>query len=750
MHRLSTDLYTDDGWNVIKKGDDSSQAITDGTNFMIGNGYLGYRATLAMERKKGYAGCIVSDTWDKADGKWEELSTVPNALYLSIDKASKKNVVRTLDLKKAMTRQAYHLDLLGVSIVVEEEKFASIVERHVIMMRYTMTANEPICFELVTGIDQDVWSLNGNHLQDHETFNVEKDVGVRARTVEKNDLIVVLEKLSLNDYESVQTYQEAKVTGRSIRIKLDANRPYVIEKAMIVVTSNDSENPLKEAVDVHARLEKYDQVAREHIRAWKHKWDLFDMRLTGPMRDQVALRFNAYHQIIATPTHRPLPIGARGMSCQAYQGAAFWDQEIYSMPMFLHTEPEIARNILLYRYLTLPGAKRKAKKHGFEGAFYAWISGKTGDELCPDFFFKDVLTKRDIRNHFNLWQIHISSDIAYAIDRYYTVTKDEDFMIAYGIEMMIEISRFIASRVCYMPRRERYELLRVQGPDEYHENVDNNAFTNYQAHETLKRTLAYLAMFDRRAIEALCARLKLGDAEIELWKDILVRLYVPEPKENGLLEQFDGYFDLESITPAADVRKRLIDPEEYYGWPTGIAVFTQVIKQADVIQLFALHPNLFPIDVQRANYAYYEPRTLHFSSLSRSTYAIVAARIGLLEEAYEKFEKAVMIDLLNTNESVSGGTFIGGIHTAANGASWQMVVYGFIGLRFDGDVCEIAPRLPDAWDDLCLSLVLEGVKIELEMSRTKIRITPEHPASNTRIKIYDVIYDLAKTIEIRR
>ncbi|MFP4187699.1 MAG: glycosyl hydrolase family 65 protein, partial [Acholeplasmataceae bacterium] len=195
---------------------------------------------------------------------------------------------------------------------------------------------------------------------------------------------------------------------------------------------------------------------------------------------------------------------------------------------------------------------------------------------------------------------------------------------------------------------------------------------------------------------------------------------------------------------------RLIDPEEYYGWPTGIAVFTQVIKQADLIQLFALHPNLFSAEVQRANYLYYEPRTLHFSSLSRSTHAIVAARLGLLDEAYEKFEKAVMIDLLNTNESVSGGTFIGGIHTAANGASWQMVVHGFLGLRLEGAIAQLSPRLPNAWDSVGLSLVLEGVRIALEVTRTRIRITPEKPDSNRKIRVYDRTYDLADRIEVAR
>ena len=184
--------------------------------------------------------------------------------------------------------------------------------------------------------------------------------------------------------------------------------------------------------------------------------------------------------MIATPAHTDhLPIGARGLSCQAYQGAAFWDQEVFNLPVFLYTDPEIARKILIYRYKTLNGARKKARDLGYQGAFYAWISGDSGEEICPSYFFKDVISGRRIRNHFNDWQIHISPDIAYTIWLYVTVTNDTEYLRDYGAEIVFEIARFLVSRSHFRKDRNGYDVIRVLGPDEYHENVDNNFFTNF-------------------------------------------------------------------------------------------------------------------------------------------------------------------------------------------------------------------------------------------------------------------------------
>jgi len=750
MSKISEHLYTPDGWIIIKDQYEKDQAITEGTNFMVGNGYMGYRGTFSEDTKDDYVGCIVSDTWDNADGKWEELCTAPNALHtliqidgepFSLNQAT--SFERLLDLKQAITSRKVQANIADKNITIHEEKFASYSEKHVVAMQIKIMSDQDATLTVHTGIDTDVWSINGNHFSSKEEIVKDDYQAVRMITKSYKDELIVLEKSEL-------PFTEVKQEGlyRTYQCSLKKDVPFIITKYMVVVSSNDVTEPFSKAVEIQKNIINYELFKQDHINEWAKLWDNLDVKVHGNLVDQVGLRFNIYHAIIATPMHKSLPIGARGLSCQAYQGAAFWDQEIFDTPMYLYSWPEVAKNILIYRYNTLKGAKEKAKKHGFEGAFYAWISGKTGEELCPDFFFKDVLTGRDIRNHFNLWQIHISPDIAYTIQKYYKVTKDKEFLIQYGIEMIFEITRFLASRVNYKPRKNRYELNQVQGPDEYHENVDNNAFTNYQAYYTFSAALEYLNE-STKEVEQIKQKINLSEEEITLWEDIKDKLYLPKPNNYGVIEQFDGYFTLESIVPAEEVTKRLIDKEEYYGWPNGITVYTQCLKQADVVQLFHLHPHLFDHDIMKKNYDYYEPRTLHFSSLSPSIHSIVASHIGYKKEAYKYFKKSLMIDLLNTNEAVSGGTFIGGIHTAANGASWQMVINGFAGLSYEENHIELDPNIPDEWDGVSFSIYVRGEQIDIDITRTEINLSKNQNSTDLRLKVHNQEYILRDKLSIK-
>lgn len=729
MESIGKGMFTQTGWEIIKNSYESKQAINDGSSFMVGNGYLGYRGTFSFDRKEAYVGCFVTDTWDKADGKWEELSNVPNALFTTFSvegqslnlKQTYHDFERSLDLSQGLTSYQVSFPLKQGTLCLKEEKFASISQRHVLGMRHEITVDYPMVLTIESGIDTKLWDLNQQHLKGFDVSDANSGLQVNATTSQSNIAVSVLERR----YE-LENGERISKDGRHFmrwQVKLRANESLILEKLMLVASSNDEVDPANWLRELNEQIGSYNTLKQENKLAWDEYWSRFDIIIEGNLSDQVATRFNTYHAIIATPMHKPLPIGARGLSCQAYQGAAFWDQEIYNTPMYLFSYPKQARTLLEYRYFTLDGARKKAQKHGYEGAFYAWISGKTGEEICPDFFFKDVLSDRPIRNHFNLWQIHISPDIAYSITRYHQVTKDDEFMRLYGLEMLFEISRFIASRVVFKPRLDRYELTQVQGPDEYHENVDNNAFTNYQSHVALKKTLELLHHFDKESIQKVRERIKLGDSEIRLWEDITEKLYLPQPNQEGLIEQFDGYFNLESIVPAHEVTKRLKHHEEYYGWPNGITVFTQCNKQADMIQLFSLHPSLFTREIMRANYDYYEPRTLHFSSLSPSTHALVAARLGWVDEAYRHFKKALMIDLLNTNEAVSGGTFIGGMHTANNGATWAMITQGFLGLsQSDIELFSLNPILPKTWKSVTFFTDIQGVRHKISVSHEEVSL----------------------------
>jgi 1,2-alpha-glucosylglycerol phosphorylase len=796
---------TDDGWAIFEENFVPDQVVTTGSNYMIGNGYLGYRGTFADDRREQYVGCILSDTYDNADGRWKELATVPNGLYteLRVDGSPLgwrdggwNRYRRELSVRHGVWTAEAEWRKRGIAL--SERRFAAYRDHHLLVSRMEITARRGLTLGIRSGIDGDIWSLNGNHFVASESAEDGEDLEIASVTGEYGYDIVVRQRSRLTfsdgmDVASRLIEREGARILRTFDLVLEKGQTIVLTSYCAVYSTNDlrtGPNPftrvavpqtvppsgeigiepgvptvrmpdsgedrrrLLDEVDPHRPLltavraaarESLDRATEagwevllaEQHREWERRWEDMDVAVDGDATAQVLLRYNIYHNIIATPAHTDhLPIGARGLSCQAYQGAAFWDQEIFNLPMFLFSAPEIARNILIYRYRTLDGARRKARELGYDGAYYAWISGDSGEEICPSFFFKDVLSGRPIRTHFNDWQIHVSPDISYTIWKYETVTHDREYLHAYGAEILFEVARFLTSRVHYRVDRERYEIARVLGPDEYHENVDNNLFTNYQtrfaleyAVEVYQRLEAGTDAGATAALDRLIRKIGLRPEEVEMWRDVATRLFVPDPTSAGVIPQFDGFFRLEDTTPG-EIRDRLLDPGEYWGWPNGIAVHTQVSKQADVAQLFVLHPQAYSREVMRANWEYYEPRTQHGSSLSPAVYAIVAAWVGHMEEARRYFMKSCTVDLFNDNKAVSGGTFIGGIHTAACGISWQIVVLGFAGLFLTEGGFGFAPHLPGGWQRL--SFVVKRWGARLRVTITPGEVSVENAAAATR------------------
>lgn len=750
MIRLENNLAGDTTWDIYEERFVPDQSVTTGSNYMIGNGYLGYRGTFSHNGADRYAACVLSDTYDNADGTWKELVTVPNGLYTKIvadgvlldPGAAPANYRRTLDFRNSTWRVTGAWPETAVSL--EEERFAGLAELHLLTSRTKIRADGEIGLQITTGIDSDVWSLNGNHYSHVVGSEDGEQIEVRGRTVEHGYTVVVRELASLAVYgadgpgaEFPRWKTEVASNGvfRVSELTLPAGGELVLEKRVVCYGSNDLRSggvtgglplPKPDEVSDVARddlaavaARSWDDLMTTQKRAWDERWKNADIEIAGDEVAQTLLRYNLYHNIIATPAHSDhLPIGARGLSCQAYQGAAFWDQEIFNLPQFLFTEPEIARNILVYRYRTLDGARQKARDLGYRGAFYAWISGDSGEEICPSYFFKDLISGRPIRNHFNDWQIHVSPDVAYTVRRYVEATGDEEFLERYGAEIVFEVARFLFSRAHYNADRDRYDIIRVLGPDEYHENVDNNFFTNVQTRYVMEYAIAVhrrLADQAPNALAAITGRIGLESAEIERWGDLAETIYIPQPDaKTGVIEQFAGFFDHEDTTPGK-IKKRLIDPGEYWGWPNGIAVATQVSKQADVTQVFMLHPTMYDRETMKANWEYYEPRTQHGSSLSPAVYAIVASWVGHMDEAVRYFFKSCTVDLYNTAKAISGGTFIGGIHTAACGVAWQIVVRGFAGMYLIDGGFGFNPHLP--WKRLSFPLKGRGRRINVEIER---------------------------------
>ncbi|MGB5822074.1 MAG: glycosyl hydrolase family 65 protein [Saonia sp.] len=750
---LKNNLRTETGWEIIENSFSEEQLVTTGSNFMIGNGYLGYRGTFEEWEAKDYVACVVTDTWDQAKGsRWSELCNVPNGLFtqlfvademLSVFSGDTPHYYRALNMRYGLNqRKVTWKSPKGKSVELDIEKFASHANHHLLVMNYRFKAAQKGTYRLVTGIDGKVWSINGEHFKSYTALEEGDLLGMKMLTGELGTEVVVMEGITIKGGEPSKSniLKEDKRLLRELIFELNEGEWITLEKVVSITHSNEVQDPLLTACEeVKNGIDKgYESIKSEHQDYWDNFWSISDIQIGGNLEAQVLARFNIYQAFIATPTHDNLPIGARGLSCQVYQGAAFWDQETFNLKMFIYTHPEIARNLVAYRHDTLEGAKRKAKKLGYYGAFYAWTSGKTGDELFPDYFFIDVLTGRKIRNHFNCWQIHISPDVVYGIWSYYEATHDWDFMLKCGAEVLFEVAQFLVSRVHFKKDKNRYEIIRVLGPDEYHENVDNNTYTNYLSRYSLEKAcMVYekMASNDPERLTELIQSIGISRDTLENWKEIAEFIYIPEPNpKNKVIEQFDGYFQLEDVGPD-EVRKRLIDPGEYWGWPNGVAVATQVLKQADVIQLLALMDG-FPKEVLTANYEYYEPRTEHGSSLSPSVHALVAVKAGHEDEAYRYYMESSTIDLYNASKKVlSGGSFLGGIHTAAAGGVWLIIVEGFAGFEVTQDGIKFSPSLPKAWESLAFNLNVKECLLEIKITADSI-IVDSDQKNDKSIKVY--------------
>jgi trehalose/maltose hydrolase-like predicted phosphorylase/phosphoglycolate phosphatase-like HAD superfamily hydrolase len=488
---------------------------------------------------------------------------------------------------------------------------------------------------------------------------------------------------------------------------------HALHRTVALFTSRDVEAP-KEAARARcvelARRPIAEQLSR-HAAAWGERWRRADVTIDGAPGLERALRFGLYHLLAAANPEDPrCSVGARALTGEAYRGHVFWDTEIFMLPFFAHAYPEAARAMLGYRYNTLPGAQRKAAALGYEGALYAWESADTGDETTPPFVvtpFGEV-----IRVLCGELEHHISADVAFAIEAYARVTADDELLRGPGLAILIATARFWASRVKH-GADGLFHIDRVIGPDEYHEEVDDNAFTNWMARRNLRAALAAIARFG-------AGELGVDAAELARFRHVAEGLYTGYDPETGLIEQFAGFSRLEHIDIAA-LGPRHAPLDVILGRARTQA--SQVVKQADVVQLLAQLWDEVAPEVRRACFLYYEPRTGHGSSLSPGVHALVAARLGLVDTAERYLEQTAEIDLGN-----SMGNSAGGVHAAAMGSLWQAVILGVGGVRPAPDHDEailIEPRLLPTWRHVGFPLSWRGRQLEIHLEPGGVEIAIE-------------------------
>jgi HAD superfamily hydrolase (TIGR01509 family) len=454
-------------------------------------------------------------------------------------------------------------------------------------------------------------------------------------------------------------------------------------------------------------------VLAAHEAAWDDRWTAGDVVVEGDNDVQRVVRFATYHLIsTANPEDETVSVGARALSGDAYFGHVFWDTEIYLLPFYTAVWPQAARTLLMYRYHSLPAARSKAAKAGYRGALYAWESADTGEETTPEHVVAPDGTLVEILC--GKLEQHISADIAYAVWNYWRATGDDDFYRRAGAEIVLETARFWASRAALEDDGRRH-IRHVIGPDEYHEDVDNSAFTNVMARWNIARALETVDLLSKRWPEdaqRLLASLGLQEAELADWRDAVERMVTGLDPATGLYEQFAGFHALEDL-----------DLNDYAGRTSPIDVVigrertqaSQVVKQADVVALIALVPEAFPPDAAEANFRHYEARCGHGSSLSPAMHALVAARLGDSDLALKYLHRIAQFD---PDPGSAGGVRIAGL-----GGIWQAVVLGFGGLDMTGDVLAVDPKLPPKWRSLAFRVCWKGSSVAFRIGDGHVHAT---------------------------
>lgn len=716
--------YTD--WHLIETRFSPELLRSRETVFTIGNGYLSTRGSFEEGITGELPATLMHGVFDQVPVVYTELANCPdwlplrvmvNGEHFSLDQGDILCYERRLDLQHGLlSRTLRWRSPSGQAFDFEFERFTSLADQHVVGLRCRIT---PI--DAQTKIEIQV-SLNGyaenegfNHWECLGQGGSAADIWLRVQTRSSKIELGMATRVIVSDPEApISISNVPGYPTLSTTVAATSGQTVTFEKVGTVFTSRDPVDnpPVQVAKAKLADLPTYDQLRAAHEQAWETVWNSSDIVIEGDVKAQLAVRYNLFQLFNCAPWQdERVSIGAKTLSGFGYRGHAFWDTEIFILPFFTFTQPTVARNLLTYRYHTLNGARRKAENSGYKGAMFPWESADSGDEVTPRWSIPNDPYARDVRIWCSDREIHISADIAYAIWQYWQATNDHDWMRKHGAEIFFDTAVFWSSRVELNTKLERYEIHEVIGADEYHEHqVNNNALTNRLVQWHLEKALLvydWLKQTFPQTAEQLGQSLGLTPERRDRWRDIVQNLWIPYDPDSGLIEQYDGFFQLKDIN-LADYEPRVTSMQSVLGIEG--ANQCQVLKQPDVLMLLYLmrESQEFPYNetMLKRNWDYYTPRTdiTYGSSLGPAIHAILASDLGHTTEAYERFMQAALVDL----EDVRGNADQG-IHAASCGGLWQAVVFGFGGVTFSeqGPVAEA--HLPPDWQRLQFKLHWRGV-----------------------------------------
>lgn len=750
-----TRLVQLDEWTVVQDGFDPARQRVYESLFSLGNGHHGGRGT----HEEAYGGDSLRGNYvggvyypDPTRVGWwkqgypESFAKILNAadwtpIHVWVDgepldlaTAELHGFRRVLHLRTGELERSFRATLPnGRTVEVEALRFVSMTRRHLGAIRYRVTPvgeGGDVALTLSLQVDGDVVNEDSNQ---GEVFweEVERSVAgtrgvVLARTKRTGFVVgTAIDALVRVDGVAVDAEPTSAERDRFVAAVLStAVRPgstVEVVKYGVNVSSRHVE-PAAIVARCHDELDEalgtgFDLLQLEHRAAWERRWEISDVEIGGDVAAQQGLRFNLFQLLCTFTGDDPdLNIGPKGFTGEKYGGVTYWDTEAFCLPFYLATtEHEVAENLLRYRHRQLPQAIENAERLGFaDGAALYPMVTINGEECHNEW-------------EITFEEIHRNGAIAFAIHNYLRYTGDESYLLEGGLEVLVAISRFWVQRVNWSERRQAWVMLGVTGPNEYENNVDDNWYTNLMAQWTLR---AAAEMIDRArrldpvATEALLERIGVDEAaERERWADVAERIHLPSDHARGIFLQQNNYLDKELLTVDD------LDPAErplHRHWSWDRILRSCFIKQADVLQGLWTFEDRFDVDTIRRNFDFYEPRTVHESSLSPSVHAVLAVRLGRLQQAHELLLRTARLDL----DDVNGDT-AEGCHVTSMAGTWIAAVQGFGGLRVLDDELHLDPVLAPGWISLAFQVQFRGawLAVRADGSGTTIENRSDRPAT---------------------
>lgn len=735
--------YIKDPWSIVEEGFRPQMMEASESIFSLGNGRMGQRANFE-EQYSGdslqgnyLAGVYYPDKtrvgWWKNGypeyfakvlnaPNWIGIDVEINGEQLDLHNSEVENFRRELNMQQGYLERTFTLVKGNSKLHVSAKRFLSMKRDEIGAIRYAIRSEHYTgTISFTPYIDGNVVNRDSNYNEHFweilETKASKGRAHLKART-RKSGFVSCMTMAYELSMDGKISDSEAEVIERSdyvanrVSLELQPGGEVVFHKYVSVLTSltHDEEMLVEEGTQVldDAMKVGYDTLFEEHAGIWENKWAHSDIIIGGDTAAQQGIRFNIF-QLNQTYTGKDerLNIGPKGFTGEKYGGSTYWDTEAYLIPFYLSTAPsEVSRNLLVYRYKHLQKAIENAKKLGFNhgAALYPMVT-MNGEECHNEW-------------EITFEEIHRNGAIAYAIYNYIRYTGDSDYLGEFGLEVLIGISRYWRQRVNWSDVLGKYVMLGVTGPNEYENNVNNNWYTNKMASWTLNYTIEAIELVMESAPGAYDEIKKRTGfnfkEETAAWKDIIEHFYFPYDENKGVFLQQDGFMDKKQLmADDLDPAERPIN--QHWSWDRILR--SCFIKQADVLQGIYTFEEEYTDDTVRHNFNFYEPRTVHESSLSPCVHSILASRIGKPEKAYEMYLRTSRLDLDDYNNEVDEG-----LHITSMGGTWMSVVYGFGGMRVRDEMLSFEPRLPENWENLSFKILHRGRIMKVNIDKTKVCI----------------------------